>query len=200
MEIEYFWKNIPSFKTIEKGKDGRIGYGFRYKHKRPYDKMQKRKAYREIKKYGFDLSETWSLDYTIMLWLSDTFGGFFKICGCCDNWAHYDLDGNYIDFWDHKDDKNHYDNMYKYETTRYNSFRKHLNDLLNTNDPKVISKFSEFCSPRLRILAKFSHGWPSGEKYKNYEDWINVIIDMADKFDNGTYSQNFIDDFFCLWD
>ena len=201
MEIEKFWNNLPSFANVEFNNNGKFNYGcITKKPSRDYKKRYIRKARRQMRKYGFDSSETWNLDYTIMTWLSDNFGGFFRICGCPDNWGHYDLDGNDYDFWKYRNTEGYYEKMKEWNTTRYDSFYKHLRDFLNnlTDDNK--KKLSNFCCPRLRYLAKHMHGWPAGNDFPKFEDWKNEIENMACKLEEGTYSEYFITYFFNLWD
>lgn len=81
METERFWQNMVPFSKCEKGAYNNINYGYRRKVRCPYTKRENRKAYRQIKKYGFDFSELWALDLTIMRWMSDTYGGFWRTIG-----------------------------------------------------------------------------------------------------------------------
>lgn len=85
---------IPSFKKIEKGTNNYINYGYRRKNVN----KEKRKALRNIRKYGFDTSECWNFDTTIMRYLSDNFGEFFRECGSPDDWGNYDTKGNHWDY------------------------------------------------------------------------------------------------------
>jgi len=202
MEIESIWNNIPPFKKIEKGFGGKFGYGYwRKKGLEHGDKRNhKRQCLRQIRKYGFDNSETWGLDYTIMRWLSDNYGGFFRICGNPDNWNNYTLDGTYLDFWEHRKDKDYYEVTNKAEEARYNSFKVHLKHFLDNATPQEMKGMASFCSPRLRRLKELNHGWPATDDFPTFEDWQNELLNMADKFEEGTYSPYFISYFFSLWD
>lgn len=191
MVVESFWIGLPGYQGIQKGRQG-IGYGYRRPPK------QKRKALREIKKLGFDKSEIWGLSHTIMEWLSDTFGGFFKKCGSSDSWGDYDLKGRRVDFWGNRDSEDYWKELKKWEDTRYNSFKNHLRDFLKNSGE--IKKVSDFCSPRLRYLAKVARGYPGGGKYSTLQDWTDSIRKMAEDLENGIPSENFIEDFFTLWD
>ena len=200
LEIEDFWKGVKPHHKPEKGFNGVIGYGCRRKTRSRFDKSQKRKAYREIRKYGFDLSEVWNLDCTIMSWLSDEFGGFFTICGSSDNWSNYDMEGNYVDFWENYKADGYIQNAAEWEKIRTESFMKHLKDLLDNASEEDKKKIAEFCSPRLRKLADITHGWPPSDDFHTFEDWKKEIYNMADKLDEGEYSEYFISYFFSLWD
>lgn len=181
------WKNIKPFCKYEKGRYG-LKYGFR---------KNSPKTRREIRKYGFDSSEIWSLDYTIMRWLSDTFGDFFTKCGSPDHWSDYDLDGNYIDFWNSKRDKEFYNKLHIYQTTREKAFQKYLDTFLhNTEEFKQIA---DFVAPRLRCLAKRAHGYPP-VVCDTYEEWQQILIKMAEEFEQGICPDNFAKHFYSLWD
>lgn len=194
MEIEEIWNGLPGFKGIQKGAHGKIGYGCRYKCRKPYEKCRKRKAYRQIRKYGFDLSELWNLDNTILEWLSDNVGGFFRVCGPADDWSDYYTDGQRVNW--RKDISDSAELL----ITRSESFQKHLRDFLDNGDPVLLDKFGKFVVPRLLKLADITHGWPVGEDFPKFEDWTAEVRNMAAKFEEGIYSEYFITYFFSLWD
>jgi hypothetical protein len=189
--MEECWKYIKPFKYPLKGSYNNIGYGYRNKTRSKYKKRNIRKSYRDFRKYGFDTSETWSLDYTIMCWLSDNIGGFFRNCGSVDDWADCDLNGIEYD----KSTREAINTAYK---TRCESFLKHLTELLEYAGPETFEKFTNFVIPRLDFLSKYTHGYPS--KYSNIESWREIIQEMIRAFKYGTYSRFFIEEFFALWD
>lgn len=202
MEIESFWKNLPPFAKPMKGHNGVFGYGLvkRTGRQKYHNHHPQRKARREIRKYGFDLSETWNLDYTFMCWLSDTFGGFFRLCGEADNWGNYDENGNYLKEIDNEISKiphSVFMKMGEYENMRTQSYLKHLKDFLENATVEDIRKFSDFCSPRLRVLADTTISYPPNY---DYDEWRKTVKGMATAFDNCLYSEKFVEDFFCLWD
>lgn len=198
--IESFWNGLPGFKYPMYGKNG-MGYGIiPNKPNKEFKKKHIRRAKRQMKKYGFNSSETWSLDYTFLEWLSDNYGGFFRICGCPDNWNEYDLEGNFVDFWKHYKDIDYWDNVHLWNTTRYNSFEKHLKDFLDNCTPEDYKKIAEFICPRLKYLCKHKHGWPAGDDFPKFEDWTNELNNMITKFEEGTYSPYFISYYWHLWD
>lgn len=201
MEIEQFWKDITPFSKCEKGAYNNINYGYRSKRRNSYKtKCEKRKTFRQIKKYGFDLSELWGLDVTIMRWMSDTYGGFWRMVGNPDSWNDYDLDCNYVDFWQNRNNPEYFEKMTLWSRTRYDSYKLHLRDFLENMSSEEFEQYAAFVSPRLRKLADIIHGWPSGEKFPTFEDWQNEIRNMANRFDNGTFSESFIEYFYSLWD
>lgn len=200
METERFWQNMVPFSKCEKGAYNNINYGYRRKGRSPYTKREKRKAYRQIRKYGFDFSELWGLDLTIMRWMSDTYGGFWRTIGDPDNWNDYDLDGKYYDFWQNHNNPEHFEKISLWSRTRHDSYKLHLRNFLDKMSFEEFKQYAAFVSPRLRKLADIIHGWPSGEKFPTFEDWQNEIRNMANRFDNGTFSESFIEYFYSLWD
>lgn len=201
MEIEQFWKDITPFCKCEKGAYNIINYGYRSKHRSPCKtKCEKRKAYRQIRKYGFDFSELWSLDLTIMRLMSDTYGGFWRMIGNHDNWNDYDLDCNYVDFWQNSNNPEYFEKMTLWSRTRHDSFKLHLRDFLNNMSPGEFQEYAAFVSPRLRKLADIIHGWPADDKFPTFEEWQTEIRNMATHFDNGTYSESYIEYYFSSWD
>lgn len=200
MEIESFWNGLPGYRGMCKGKNGRIGYGYVYKHYNRNGITKYRKAYRQIRKYGFDISEAWTLDITIMEWLSDNVGGFWKKCGPFSSWTEYDLNGNYYDFWEFCNEDIYFNLAYQWEKTRCDSFLKHLKDFLDNSNENILNDFRKFVIPRLRKLADISQGWPANNDFPKFEDWIKEINNMADKFEQGTYTDTFITYFFNLAD
>ena len=180
-----------------------IGYGCIPKHKNKYDRVNKRKYGRYIRKYGFDLTETWSLDYTIAAWLSDNVGGFFRRCGLRDDWSDYDLEGNERENADTSDIKKlfkepkNYRPFYQAEEAREEEFLKQLDNFLKTADKDIIKKFINFVVPRLMYLAQNAFGYPGD--FKTFDEWQNCLKKMCEDLFNTGYSETFIKHFYSLW-
>lgn len=174
-----------------KGNYNRIGYGYRVKNRSKYHKVEKRKAYRNIRRLGFDVTETWDLDMTIAFWFSDNIGGFFRECGSPDVWDSEDLDGNPIDYNNEKSIQK----CIKAEKFRREEFLKNLENALNQSE--ILEKFIPFVLPRLKFLAKHKMGCPVNI---SFEEWNFIIRDMIECFENQTYSNYFTEYFFALWD
>lgn len=185
---------IPSFKKIEKGANNYIHYGYHHKNVN----KEKRKAFRSIRKYGFDTSECWNLDTTIMRYLSDNFGGFFRECGSPDDWGNYDLEGNSWETIIKYTTKEYYaENLIKADNLRVETYKEHLKEFLNTEEGhKVIF---EFITPRLFYFIKHHQGYPALEGIESDEQWTEILKEMD--FQLGNYQTDlFIKYFFNLWD
>lgn len=185
---------IPSFKKIEKGTNNYINYGYRRKNVN----KEKRKALRSIRKYGFDTSECWNFDTTIMRYLSDNFGGFFRECGSPDDWGNYDLEGNSWETIIKYTTKEYYaENLIKADNLRVETYKGHLKEFLNTDKGhKVIN---EFIRPRLFYFIKHHQGYPALEGIESDEEWAEILKEMD--FQLGNYQTDlFIKYFFNLWD
>ena len=190
--MESCWNHIVPNLFPLKGRRGYIGYGCRKKHKDPFHRCGRRQSYRDFRKHGFDTSETWSLDYAAAGWLSDNVGGFFRQCGSIDSWEDINLDG---DRWEYgKDIKT----FIEAGQTRRASFLVHLEEFLNSGDREKYLQFITFIIPRLRYMINHTHGYPVD--YENLDSWKQSLNEMIDKFKEGTYSKQFIDNFFFLWD
>ncbi len=185
--MEDIWKGINPYHC-----DDFFGNGFRNKKRKRGFRVEKRKYLRDLRKVGFDTTELWSLDSTIIKWLAKKEGGFFKRCGNPEDWDMLELGGAK---WN-SSDKFSFDRCNKAYKARIKSFKEHLRKYLNKNSPE----FASFIIPRLRSFAKNADGYPAlCKEIKTLEDWQNIINDMADKFEQGTYSENFIKYFFNLW-
>lgn len=185
---------IPSFKKIEKGTNNYINYGYRRKNVN----KEKRKAFRSIRKYGFDTSECWNFDTTIMRYLSDNFGGFFRECGSPDDWGNYDFEGNSWETIIKYTTKEYYtENLIKADNLRVETYKEHLKDFLNTEEGhKVIF---EFIIPRLLYFIKHHQGYPALEGIDSDEEWTEILKEMNYQLSMFN-SDLFIKYFFNLWD
>ncbi len=163
-----------------KGAYGRIGYGCT---------NEKRKAYRNIRRLGFDISETWNLDITIASWLSDNIGGYFRECGSPDTWYDEDLEGNPINY----NNEESVNRCFKASIDRRKAFLYHLEVYLKSEN---IDDFISFVLPRLKFFAKHIDGHPAEITFR---EWKFVLNDMIECFENKTYSNYFIKYFYYLW-
>lgn len=162
------WEGLEPFSNNEKGKYGNINYGFQ-KRKSKY----RRKAYRQIRKQGFDNSEVWSLDCTIMCWLSDTFGGYFRMVGERNNW------------YDGKDYE-------KYES-RQEEYCQYLDNFYQAYFPEI----NYFVLPRLKVLYKTHREYPC---YLTAEKWDDILKQMINSMEQNQYTPLLSKYLFNLWD
>jgi hypothetical protein len=169
----------------------KLGYGCLNTSRKPYEKAKRRKVLRFLRKYKFDISETWSLDCTIMYWLSDNVGGFFRECGNQWDWGETDLEGNR---WNEGVAT---ENFIKAEKLRQDEYLKRLKEyLINTNDGEY-SRFIAFVIPRILHLSEHTNGYPT--MYKNFEEWQKTMKEMVDELEKHNVDK-FIENFFSLWD
>ena len=174
-----------------KDKSGYIGYGCLTNKRTKANIVSKRKCGRYIRKYGFDITETWSLDYAIASWLSDNVGGFFRKCGSFDEWSDYDMFGT-----PYKEANPRF--VVEAEEARRDHFLSELDIFLKDYTGPLKEKFIKFVVPRIRFLADHSCGYPSG--FKSFESWQECLHTMANNLETKQYSIKFIDYFFSLWD
>lgn len=167
----------------------KYGYGIIPITTDKYEKANKRKVLRYIRHYGFDITETWSLDFTIMRWLSDHVGGFFRECGDRSTWDEIDLEGHSYDTSE---------NCIEAEKARIQEFKKQLKEFLETANKDILVEFQDFVIPRLRYLSQHTHGYPV--TYNNGNHWRLTLMEMANTFEMGYYDERFVEDFFLLWD
>lgn len=197
MEIEGFWKYTKPFRNTEKGTDNRFGYGFyERRYRRDFKKgltNTKRHYLRTMRKIGFSPSETWNLDCTIMRWLSDEFGGFFRECGSQEGWTTYSLDGV------HRRELP-MEIIIESNKVRVESYKSHLRGLLDNANSETLRKIASFCVPRLKVLKKYKISYPCGDDIKSMEDWDDILDKMILGFEEGSYDDLFIEYFFALWD
>ena len=174
-----------------KGKGGTIGYGC-FTTRKPGNKVNKRKLNRYYRKYGFDITETWNLDYTICAWLSDTVGSFFRECGSIDSWSDYDLEGNEYTIKITED-------FFKADELRHEEYQKQLkNYLLNCSDSDYI-KFFDFVGPRLTYLMNHTDGYPG--QFNSYDEWTGTLAQMHYNLSPSIRNLDlFVEHFFSLWD
>lgn len=192
--MEEVFKYIKPNPYPMKTKGGRIGYGCLYGKRTEYNRVSKRKVGRWIRKKGFDVSEVWSLDFTIGAWLSDNVGGFFRQCGNYDDWVDYDLEGNY--YFDVKDSD--IKPFIKAETARRSIFLSKLKEFLHQENNPLRDKFIVFVVPRINYLADTTIGYPC-EGFENLEEWKNCLNRMADELTKTYWSNSFVTYFFALW-
>lgn len=164
---------IKPFKYPMKGANNMIGYGCSSKKRRSGYKRKYKRQLRDFRKFGFDTSECWSLDYTLMCWLSDNVGGFFRECGSPDDWTIEE------------------------EKVMVPKFEGELKKWLDSKDENF-DGFTSFVIPRINWLIKYSHGFPA--MLDSFEEWTNILQEMNEAFKNDTYSEKFITYFFNLWD
>lgn len=183
--MKELFKNLKSYTYPLKTKYG-YGYIINSYNK---NKADRRKVRRYIKHYGFDISETWNLDTTIMQWLSDNVGGFFRECGSSDIWADYDINGNEWSSYNKEtlelDSKRHTE--YQYQLKQY---------LLNCSN-KDYKKFVDFVIPRLKYLSQHTNGYPAN--FTTFEKWGNALTIMINELPTRNV-QLFIENFYALWD
>lgn len=188
--IKNLFEHIKPFPTPAKHSARHIGYGcFETRHK-GY-KMNKRKLGRYIRKFGFDVTETWNLDNTIMCWLADNVGGFFRMCGPMDSWSDYDLDGNKANY------KENGEAVIKAEQARTECFMKSLEAWLNNSDNDIYYRFVDFVEPRLEFLAGHTDGYPGD--FDNYHEWQVTLFKMSRNLLVRNH-ELFTRYFFNLWD
>lgn len=182
------WKGVKPYRH----NNDFFGIGFRNKRRKKGQRVRKRQYLRDLRKVGFDTTEIWSLDSAILKWLAEKVGGIFITCGDPDNWDMIEL-GGYK--WNNLD-RFSFERCQKAYQERTKCIKEHLRNYLD-NAPE---EFINFIVPRLRYFAKNTDGYPVLYKeIKTLEDWQDIVNDMADKFEQKTYSENFIKYFFNLW-
>jgi hypothetical protein len=190
MEEDKLFGCIKPFPNPAKHSGRHIGYGcFETRHK-GY-KMNRRKLGRYIRKFGFDVTETWNLDNTIMCWLADNVGGFFRMCGPMESWSDYDLDGNEANY------KENGKAVIEAEEARTECFIKSLEAWLGSCNDEIYNKFVDFVEPRLDFLAEHTNGYPVD--FGNYGEWQGTLLKMSRDLRARDYWL-FTRYFFNLWD
>lgn len=202
--MEECWKAIKPYSH----NNSFYGYGYRRKKRKKSLRVEKRKYLRSIRKHGFDTSETWNLDTTIMKWLAEHVGCFFRLCGNTDDWEMYDIEGNewkpsfsennFDDYINGVKDE-HFDKCQDAAKLRYESFKKHLKGFLDHGEEDVLKQFRSWIVPRIEYLSKNTDGYPPYD-FETMKDWTNALKEMAEAFKKGSYDKRFIDNFFYLWD
>lgn len=189
------FEHIKPFKKTEKGSNNYIGYGFRERNVN----RGKRKAYRSIRKYGFDTSEIWNLDTTIMRYLSDNIGGFFRECGSPDDWGYYDLEGNSWGEAKFTATEHSYDNFVKAEELRVEAYKVKLKKFLESGSNEAYKAIHFFVLPRLLYFTQHHEGYPALDDFETDEQWTNTLKDMYGELAQNK-SELFVKYFFNLWD
>lgn len=164
-----------------------FGYGFIPRRRSKFGRVNRRKLNRFYRKDGFDITECWSLDCSIMAWLSDNFGGFFRECGTYDTWSDNDLNGELSD----------YAGLYTAECARQDAYLVKLKDFLEhdmTEDQRSV--FLGFVMPRLVHFRKTVFGYPG--ELNGIEEWEDVLDRMQKELVNKKYDL-FVEWFFSLW-
>lgn len=169
---------------------GKLGYGYLCKRTKGR-KVTRKKALRKIRKYGFDVSETWNLYITIASWLSDNVGGFFRKCGYFEDWSDYDLDGK-----PYKDST--LDDIDLAVATRKHYFIGELDNFLHNGDRNLVKRFIQFVVPRIEYFAKNAQGYPL--TVASFEKWQECLDIMAKMLKNFHRSTDFLIYYFSLWD
>lgn len=190
--MKELWKYTKPFSWPLKGANGCIGYGFRTIKRKPGQKCQKRKIYRDLRGYGFDTSECWDLYTVIMECLSDTVGGFFKKCGNADDWYLYDLEGNEYPEGLHTSEE--LKPFIDAEDCRRDSYQQYLKEYL-TSDGYLFGK--HFIKPRLIYFKKHHSGYPA--QLNSDEEWNEILEQMLKEMNAGKFDL-FVEYFFNLWD
>ena len=172
MEIESFWYQYTSYPKQLKNQKF-FGYGCM-----PKQRSKKRKVYRQYRRYGFDLSECWNLDYTFSKYLSDNIHGFFTTAGNSDQWDYFNEDDCKLNFI---------------------SYRKHIEDFFLHEDKNKVQAAVAFLLPRLKYFRKHHHGYPP--LVKTNDNWNTILDEIIYSFEtHGKYSPLFVEYFFNLWD
>lgn len=191
MDTKELFKNIKPNRWPIKGQNGFFGYGAIPRNRSIYRCGGKRKFYRYLRVYGFDVTETWSLDYTITCWLSDNIGGYFRECGSIDKWSDFDLEGN---AWV---PGGNYEPFAAADRARREDYLLHLDIFIKESDETIIQKFIDFVVPRLDYLAKKTNGYPGD--FKTFSEWKELLFKMVKYLKTEHYSEDFIKYFFSLW-
>lgn len=181
--MKSIWEDVKPFSYPQKGANGCYNYGYRSKKRSLYKKLNRRIVYRQIRHYGFDTSETWVLCDTIMRYLSDNVGGFFRECGNPDNWDQCTPFS--------------YKEAVQLEKLRQESYKEHLKEYLESLDEDNYHQFLDFVIPRLVYLEKHFVSYPA--KFDTKEEWretLNIIIDGLEEWN----TKPFVEYFFYLWD
>ena len=192
MDTKELFKNIKPNRRPIKGQNGFFGYGTIPSSRSKLGYGDKRRLNRYLRKYGFDVTESWSLDYTITGWLSDNIGGYFRECGSIDKWSDFDLEGN---AWDPEKD---YRAFAVAERARQEDYLQHLDNFMKESDKDVVQKFVDFVVPRLDYLSKHLNTYPAN--FKPFHEWQELLFKMVKDLKTERYSKDFIKYLFALWD
>ena len=183
-EEAVIWKDVKPFSYPQKGIDGYYNYGCRPKGRTRYYKLRRRKVYRQIRKYGFDVTECWNLYHTIMRWLSDNVGGFFRECGDENDWDGGLNPSNYVVIME----------LCK---KRLYSYQQYLKEYLQSLDRDNYHQFLDFVIPRLVYFEKHFVGYPA--KFSSGGEWHTILKEMMDRLMERD-TKLFVEYFFYLWD
>jgi hypothetical protein len=182
--MEEIWKDVKPFSYPQKGINGYYNYGYSPKRRTRYYKLRKRKVYRQIRKYGFDVTECWNLYNTIMRWLSDNVGGFFRECGDENDWDANLNSSNYMV-------------VIELCKERQYSYQQHLKEYLESLTGDNYHQFLDFVIPRLVYFEKHFVGYPA--KFNSDEEWNKILKEMVQGMCQNDYKL-FVENFFYLWD
>ena len=164
-----------------------FGYGCIPRRRNSFCRVNRRKLNRYYRKYGFDITECWSLDCAIMSWLSDNFGGFFRECGTYDTWSDTDLNGEFND----------YGALYIAEYARQNAYLVKLKDFLeNDMTEDQYNALLGFVMPRLEYFRKTAFGYPGD--LNGMKEWKDVLDNMQKELADKKYDL-FVKWFSSLW-
>lgn len=185
------FKYTKPFLNPMKGRNGHFGYGYYNKRSRGYFWCgpQKRQYLRDLRRYGFDTSDNFSLYRTIMLWLSDNIGGMFRQCGDSTDWEDNTLDGTP---WCYtlKGNEDLAEKCIEAGEARKEFYKELLDEFLTSGNNKQIEAFRGFVIPRLRYFSQ-EINWTLNE---NGDD----VVAMVAAFEKGEYKL-FIDNIFSLY-
>lgn len=169
----------------------KLGYGCITTSRKKYNKVNKRKLFRSIRKLGFDYSECWNLDYSVMCWFSDNVGGFFRSCGAPDDWSDYDLNGYR---W-----PNYNKDTIELEQSRRKEYLAQVSNYLHNCTGEEYLQFLDFIIPRLIYLIEHIHGYPA--TFNTFADWQNELKFMVTNLPKRNNSINtFVENLYSLWD
>lgn len=192
-------RTLTPVKTPLKGLYGAIGYGCCKRHpQHRCDYSNYRKAFRQIRRYGFDASETWNLDRTISLWMVDHHPELKE-------WGNPDLLEDAVDAWYSQNRDIATENLWYYENIVYKQFVDDIFKCISEFTDSEWTEFEEFLCPRLKYFSNPHnlHGWPGEGRYDyihSYEDYVQVLSEIYDSIKAHQIHPHFQELYGNLWD